>query len=114
MKKGGLILWNAIAICEMFKTSWQMVKFLMKGDSKNHSKDQRFLLGQWLNINRFLHEASQGSTNLARKFYLEYSSEKHYSRMEFGEEIFWLQTLRNWKRWTHQKFILEESMQKKF
>ena len=23
MKDGGLLLWNAIAICEMFKTSWQ-------------------------------------------------------------------------------------------
>ena len=24
MKSGGLILWNAVAICEMSKTSWQM------------------------------------------------------------------------------------------
>ena len=26
MKNGGPILWNAIAICEMYKTSWQMGK----------------------------------------------------------------------------------------
>ena len=26
MKNGGLILWSAVAVCEMFKTSWQMDK----------------------------------------------------------------------------------------
>ena len=40
MKGGGLILWNAIAICEMSKTSWQMGKRQMKDDPENHSKDQ--------------------------------------------------------------------------
>ena len=29
-ENGGLILWNAAAIFEMFKTSWQMGKLLMK------------------------------------------------------------------------------------
>ena len=38
MKNGGLILWNAIAICEMSKTSWQKGKLLMKDDLENHSK----------------------------------------------------------------------------
>ena len=28
MKSGGLILWNAIATCEMFKTNWQMGQHL--------------------------------------------------------------------------------------
>ena len=32
----GPIPWNAIAICEMFKTSWQMGKLLVKGHSENH------------------------------------------------------------------------------
>ena len=32
MKNGALILWNAVAICEMFVTSWQMGKLLRKGD----------------------------------------------------------------------------------
>ena len=40
MKNGGLILWNATAIREMSKTSWQMGKLLMKVDSENHSKAQ--------------------------------------------------------------------------
>ena len=39
-KNVGLILWNAIAIWEMSKTSWQMGKLPMKDDSENHSKDQ--------------------------------------------------------------------------
>ena len=38
MKNGVLISWTAPAICEMFKTSWQMGKLAMKEDSENHSK----------------------------------------------------------------------------
>ena len=71
MKNGGLILWNAVVICEMSKTSWQMGKHLMNGDLDNHLNDQKFHLKQWSNIIRFLHGTSPGSTNLARKFYLE-------------------------------------------
>ena len=52
MKNGGLILWNAVVICEeMSKTSWQM----------------GFRLVQWLNIILFLRRASQGSTTLGKK-----------------------------------------------
>ena len=40
MKNGGLILWNAVAICDMSKTSWQMWKLLMKGDAEKHCKVQ--------------------------------------------------------------------------
>ena len=36
MKGGGLILWNAIDICEVFKSSWQSGKLLMRGDSESH------------------------------------------------------------------------------
>ena len=38
MKSGGQILWNAIAICEMSKTSWQTGKLLMNENLENHSK----------------------------------------------------------------------------
>ena len=74
MKNGRPILWTAIAICEMFKTSWQMGKHLMQGDSEKHSKAQSFRLVQWLNIIRLLQETSRGSAVLVRKFYMEYSS----------------------------------------
>ena len=44
LKNGELFLRNAIVICEMSKTFWQMGKLRMKGDSENHSEDQEFLL----------------------------------------------------------------------
>ena len=31
----------------------------------------------------------------------------------FGRVTFWLQTLRSWKRWTHQKSTQKDSMQRK-
>ena len=40
MKKDGLILWNAVAICEMFKISWQMGEHLVRDDLENHLKDR--------------------------------------------------------------------------
>ena len=52
-KMGGLIQWNASAICDMSMTSWQTGKLLMKGDSENHLKAQSFRLVQWLSIIRF-------------------------------------------------------------
>ena len=45
MRSGGQILWNAVAICEMSKTSWQTGKLLVKEDLENHSKDQSFPFG---------------------------------------------------------------------
>ena len=75
MKSGGLVLWTAVAICEMLKTSWKTGTHFMEGDSENHLKAQSFRLVQWLNFIRFLQETRQGSTNLVRKFYLEYSSD---------------------------------------
>ena len=67
MKDGGLILWNAVAICEMSKTSWQTGKLRVKGDLENYAKDQHFLLEQWLIIIRFQREIYQDFINLARK-----------------------------------------------
>ena len=54
MKGGGLILWNAIAIYEMTKSSWQTGKRSTKDDLENHLKGQYYLLEQWLNIIRLL------------------------------------------------------------
>ena len=71
MKDVGLVLWNAIDIGEMSKTSWQTGKLSMKDSSENHSKDQLFLLEQWLHITRFQHEINQDFINLARQFYHE-------------------------------------------
>ena len=40
MKNGGPFLWSAIAICEMFMTSWQVGKQCTNSDLEHHSKDQ--------------------------------------------------------------------------
>ena len=37
MKDGGLILWNAIVICVISKTSWHTEKLHLKDDLENHS-----------------------------------------------------------------------------
>ena len=80
MRNGGRIPCNAIAICEMSKTPWQLGKLFTKGDSENHLQAQWFLLERWLNIIWCLHENSEGFFNLARKFCQEYSSDMHQSR----------------------------------
>ena len=54
-------------------------------------------------ITLFLRKASQESINLERKFYLDCSSDTHCTRGDCGRVTYWLQTLRSWKRWTHQK-----------
>ena len=69
MKSGGLILCNAIAICEMFKTYRHMGKHLTNDDSENHWKARSFRAVQlWLNIIRLLQKTSQGPTTLVRHF----------------------------------------------
>ena len=45
MISDGQVLWNAIAICEISKTSWQTGKLRMNEDLENHSKDQLFHFG---------------------------------------------------------------------
>ena len=49
----------------------------------------------------------------ARKSNQGYSLAMRYTRRESGKETFWSQTLRNWKRWTHLKSMLHDSMQSK-
>ena len=58
-------------------------------------------------------KTSQESINLERKSYLDCSSDTLCTREEFGRVTYWLQTLRSWKRWTHQKSTPKDSMQRK-
>ena len=69
----------------------------------NLFKDLLFHLVHWLSITLKLRRTSQGSINLERKSCLEFSSDAHCTRGEFGRVTFWLQTLRSWRRWTHRK-----------
>ena len=56
---------------------------------------------------------SQKSINLERKSCLDCSSDTHCARVEFGRVTYWLQTVRSWKRWTHQKSTLKDSVQRR-
>ena len=67
MKNGALILWNAVAICEMSRTSWQKGKLCMKDDLEKHSKGQFSLLDQWLNIIRLHRKIRRGFYPFGKK-----------------------------------------------
>ena len=43
-EKCGLITWNAVDVCQTFKTSWQVGKHLRKGAPENHLKAWLFRL----------------------------------------------------------------------
>ena len=82
----------------------------MKDGLENHSKDHKFLLGQWLKTTLFHHEINQDFINLARKFVLP-GIFLGYKLFEGG---FWkgdilIVGLEDLENWTHQKFTIEES-----
>ena len=66
-------------------------------------------LVQWSNITLFLPKTCRDCISSVRKFYLEYSSVMSCMREESGKETFWSQTLRSWKRWTHQSSSTAQS-----
>ena len=75
----------------------------MKDVLGNHLKDRLFHLVHWFNITLSLRKTSQESINLERQSYLDCSLDTLCTREEFGRVTWWLQTLRRWKRWAHQK-----------
>ena len=111
---GGLILWNAVANCELSKTSWQTGKAPYERRFGEPFKGPIIPFEQCLNIIRFQHVINQDFINLASTFYQESFLGMHWSRREFGKGIFWLRIWKNWKSGTHQKFILGESTRKKY
>ena len=72
MISGGQILGNAIAICEMSKTSWQTGKLRMNEDLENLSKDQLFHLTHWWNTSQIPRETKLEFINLERKYFQEF------------------------------------------
>ena len=110
MKNGGRIPWIVTAICETYKISCLMGRHLVRGVSENHLEDQLSLLVQWTNSTLFLvKNLSRRQESLTRFF----SSAPYYRRGESGTETLWSQTLNNWRRWTHLKSMLKDSMQRK-
>ena len=113
MKNGGRIPWNVAAICGTYKITYLMGRHRMRGDLEYHLMDQLFHLGQWSNITPFLLKTCRDSISLAKKSYQVFSSAMYCKRGLSGNETFWSQTLRNWKRWTHLKPMLKDSVQRK-
>ena len=103
MRIGGHILWNVTPICETFDISCLLGKHHTRNVLGNHLKDRSFRLVHWSSIPPFLRVTSQESISLERKSYLDCSLDTLCTRVEFGRVIYWLQTLRSWRRWTHRK-----------
>ena len=111
MKIGGQIPCNVIPTCEAFKISYLLGKnTIRKTFWRTILKDQSFRLVHWLSVTLSLRKTSQESINLERKSYLDCSL--LCTRGEFGRVTNWLQTLRSWKRWTHQKSTQKYSLRK--
>ena len=60
-------------------------------------------LEQWSNLD---------CISLEQKSCQVYFSVMHYTRRESGKETLWSQTLKNWRKWTHQNSTPEGSMQR--
>ena len=87
---------------------WQTEKLF--GD---HLKAWSIFFGQWWASDFFSAKDLSRLHQFGKKVYLEYSSGMRWWREEFGKENSGPQTLKNWKTWTRQKSILEESVEKK-
>ena len=111
MKNGGQIPRGAILVCETSQIFYLMWRLHTKDVLEKLLKDQSCRLIHWLSITLFLRKTSQESIKLERKSYLDCSLDT--TRWEIGRVTQWLQTLRSWKRWTHQKSTLRDSMQRK-
>ena len=101
------------SICETSQICYLMGRRPMRDVFGYHVKYQSFHLVHRLRSAPFKRKTSQESINLETKSYLDCSSDTLCTRGEFGRVTFWLQTLRSWKRWTHQKSTLKDSTQRK-
>ena len=77
-ENGGFILWNAIFMCDMSKTSRQKEQHFYERRFGETFEAPVLPFGAMVVFSSdFLQKTSQGSTNLARRFYQEYSSEMY-------------------------------------
>ena len=70
-------------------------------------------VGSMVEYHPFPPKTCQDFISSARKSYQQYSSVMHYTRGESGKETCWSQTLKNWRRWTHLKSMVKDSMKRK-
>ena len=113
-KVGGQILWNVTLIWETSQIYDLMRRRPMKDVLGNHLKDLLFHLVHWLSITSpYNFEGSVKNPSIWKKSYLDCSSDTHCTREEFGRVMYWSQTLRSWRRWTHRKCTRKDSMRRR-
>ena len=109
----GRFHFNVIVFCSTFQRTCQTKKLHSNGDLENHFVRQSYLLDRLLSIIRFLRRIKRGSTNLTKKVRSSIFTGYNLSARETGRETSSKQTLRNYKIWTCQKFMFEDSTHKK-
>ena len=87
-------------------------KTTYEGRFGNHLKDRSFRLVHWLSI-LYLCERPVKNPSIWKESLTWIVLRIRFVRVEFGRVTYWLQTLRSWKRWTHQKSTLKDSMRRK-
>ena len=113
MKNGVQILWMLLQSAKhlRFLVWWENI--LTHDGSTNHWRTNNSMWFDSRISPYFFQRHVKAPTNLERKISQEYSSDISCIRWESGKETLRPQTLRNWKRWTHQKSVLGDSMQRK-
>ena len=97
MQNGGLILWNAVAIQEMFKIPWHMGDHLVRDDSENHFEGPVIPFGATVDYHPISTKGQSRLYQIGKKvlprIFLGYA----LVAGEPGKEMFWLLTLRSWE-----------------
>ena len=105
MKNGGQILWNVLPICETFKISCLMGRLHTKDVLENLFKGPIIPFGSLVEYYTISAKDQSRIHQFGKKVSLGLFLGYALCAGGFGRVICWLQTLRNWKRWTHQKSI---------
>ena len=107
MKIGGRIPWNATPICETFKISYLMGRLHMKRRFGVPFNGPVIPFGAMQNITVFLFKTCRDCINSVQESCQVHSLDMRCTRRESGKE-----TLKNWRRGTHLKSMVKDSMQK--
>ena len=113
MKNGGQIPWNVLLICETFKTSCLMGKLHARDVFGKPFEGPIIPFGSLVEYYPISARDQSRIHQFGKKVLLFCASDTLCTRCEFGRVTYWFQTLRSWKRWTHQKSALKDSMRRK-
>ena len=108
MKVGGQILWNVTPICETSQIYYLMGRRPCERRFGQPSKGPIIPFGSLV---EYLPITAKDQSRIHQfgKSYLDCPSDTLSTRGEFGRVTYWLQILRSWRRWTHQKSIQKKT-----